>query len=772
VRVNELEDNTGHMGVTLMQFLANLLVRFLRIGRYIYLLRVPVATAVIFVVFPFAALLPHSPLRALFQNLFLLDGGAGMWPWPTFWSTTAALVLAWSILLTSRIVLLNCGDRFKIPSVMTAADLKGWPFFAIVVLSFPTILGQFTQKSDFRPNQPMCTQCVVAIGAAALCSYALAYIALWCAVLVAPPKTQGSALTFPCPRFMKNWLTWADEHHVLPKGLRAGIWVREHLPCSLWSGYLANDGFLWSGHWLALLFSLATIAIYSFVGWRHRASFGRPSEVTALTFVLLLLLNVNLILAFAAFFLDRFRLPVLVPLILFAVISGNVRSSDSYFHLVPLKTGIDAVSPGQVLRARAGKPIVVIATAGGGIQAAAWTAQVLAGLQEQYERWRPGEQFSENVALISSVSGGATGSMFYLNLYDSALAHHFHSDELARLPDLASEASLDDVAWALVYHDIPRTLFPAGSLSDRGSVLEETWKNRAHIDATLSQWRRGVAEGWMPAAVFNSTIDETGEPWAFSTTEIAKANGGTSIAVSAHNRAFDDMYPGEDLPVVTAVRLAATFPFVSPAARPDTKKLDDYHMIDGGYYDNYGISSLIVWLEQGLTELQHACEQTSRGSKEKQPCSSTVLPRILVVQIRPFPGDEEAQPKKKGWAFQLYAPIKGLLSVRSTAQLLRDREALTLFAQRWEPGDVTTSQAKILFATFEFGGFNATERDKAVNPPLSWAMSPSQIQAVKEDWTERVNHADPNQDDPNVNQVHCFFDPSFSLCDKLSRAPE
>ena len=195
-------------------------------------------------------------------------------------------------------------------------------------------------------------------------------------------------------------------------------------------------------------------------------------------------------------------------------------------------------------------------------------------------------------------------------------------------------------------------------------------------------------------------------------------------------------------------------------------------MIDGGYYDNYGISSLIVWLEQGLTELRHACEQTSRGSKEKQPCSSTVLPRILVVQIRPFPGDEEAQPKKKGWAFQLYAPIKGLLSVRSTPQLLRDREALTLFAQRWEPGDVTTSQAKILFATFEFGGFNATERDKAVNPPLSWAMSPSQIQAVKEDWTERVNHADPNQDDPNVNQVHCFFDPSFSLCDKLSRAPE
>lgn len=754
---------------TALELLANLFVRLLRFARYAYLLRVPVIIATILFVFPFAALLPHSPLRILFQNLFLLDGGTRMWPWPTFWSTMAALVLAWSILLTSRIVLLNCGDRFKIPSVMTAADLKGWPVFAIVVLSLPTVLGQFTQQSDFRPNQPLCTQCILAIGVAAVGSYVLAYIALWCAVVLAPPRTQGSALTFPCPRLMKDWLTWADERHVLPKGLHAGIWVREHLPCSLWSGYLASDGFLWSGHWLALLFSLATIAIYSFVGWRHGASFGKPSEVTALTFVLLLLLNVNLALAFSAFFLDRFRLPVLAPLILFAVVSGNVRSSDCYFHVVPLETGSAAVSPGQVLRTRAGKPIVVIATAGGGIQAAAWTAQVLAGLQEQYERWRPGEQFSQNVTLISSVSGGATGSMFYLNLYDSALPQHFHSEQLGNLPDVASEASLDDVAWALVYHDIPRIFLPAGSLSDRGFVLEETWKNRAHIDAALSEWRRGVREGWMPATIFNSTIDETGESLAFSTTTISNANTATS-AIPAR-RSFDEIYPGEDLPVVTAVRLAATFPFVTPAARPDIKSLDSYHMVDGGYYDNYGISSLIAWLDQGLTELQHGCEQSSRDAKQKQACSITALPQILVLQIRPFPGDQDAQPKKKGWAFQLYAPVKALLSVRSTAQLIRDREALILFAQRWEPGDVPVAQARIHFATFEFGGFNGREKDKAINPPLSWAMSPSQIQAVKDDWTERVNHTDPTEDDLNVNQVRCFFDPSFSFCNKLSRTP-
>ncbi|MGA8429755.1 MAG: patatin-like phospholipase family protein [Candidatus Sulfotelmatobacter sp.] len=756
----------------LLESVAKLLVRLLRIARYAYLLRIPIVIAIVLFAFPFAALLPHSPLRVLFQNLFLLDGGTQMWPWPTFWSTMAAFVLAWSILLTSRIVLLNCGDRFNIPSLMTAAELRGWAFFVVPIISLPAILGQFTQQGDFRPTQGFCGECVVAIVAAAACSYILAFIALWCAVLLAPPHTQGSALTFPCPRFMKNWLAWADDHHVLPTTFAPGTWMREHLPCSLWQGYLANDGFLWSGHWLALLFSVITIGIYLFVGWWQGGSLGKPSGITSLTVVWLLLLNSNWVLSFFAFFLDRFRIPVLVPLVLFAIVSGNIRSSDCYFHVEQQQTNIPAVSPGQVLRARAGKPIVVIATAGGGIQAAAWTTQVLAGIDEQYRKWEPGKEFSENVALISSVSGGATGAMFYMSLYDQALRQHFHSDQLPGLTDLVSQSSLDDVAWALVYHDIPRIVLPAGGLSDRGFVLEQTWQNRAHLDATLSEWRNGVGDGWRPATIFNSTVAETGEPIAFSTTGIPGLAPSKTIAASARNRDFYDMYPGKDLHVVTAVRLAATFPFVTPAARPDTEDLNDYHMIDGGYYDNYGISSLLAWLEQGLSELKGACEQKAKGPKEKQACAKTVLPRILVLQIRPFPADEEAKPTQKGWAFQLYAPVKGLLSVRSTAQLLRDREALALFARRWESTDAETAGAKIQFATFEFGGFNQKERDKAINPPLSWAMSPSQIQAVKQDWNVRINLADPAQNDPNVNKVHCFFDPSPSFCESLSRSPE
>ena len=180
--------------------------------------------------------------------------------------------------------------------------------------------------------------------------------------------------------------------------------------------------------------------------------------------------------------------------------------------------------------------------------------------------------------------------MFYVNLYDRSALDHFRTNELTSLTDLVSRSSLDDVAWALVYHDLPRIFFPTrNKFYDRGYILEENWRVRAQIDQTLSEWRDGVKEGWRPAVIFNSTITETGEPLTFSTTAWRQERDSqTTREVAPRRRDFYDMYDSKDVRVVTAVRLAASFPYVSPAARPDAQSPDDYHMIDGGYYDNYG----------------------------------------------------------------------------------------------------------------------------------------------------------------------------------------
>jgi hypothetical protein len=94
-----------------------------------------------------------------------------------------------------------------------------------------------------------------------------------------------------------------------------------------------------------------------------------------------------------------------------------------------------------------------------------------------------------------------------------------------------------------------------------------------------------------------------------------------------------------------------------------------------------------------------------------------------------------------------------LLSVRTAAQLVRDREELEMFAQRWrKSSDPGRKYARIHFAGFQFLG---------KHPPLSWSMNPRQKAEIGEQWN------DPNTSaSTDMQEVRCLFRPSLD-CDKL-----
>jgi len=396
------------------------------------------------------------------------------------------------------------------------------------------------------------------------------------------------------------------------------------------------------------------------------------------------------------------------------------------------------------LQQRAGRkqPIIVVATAGGGIQAAAWTTRVLTGLQHESATWQHAN-FADSIALISSVSGGATGSLFFLNQYGLGAEHPGfqlpdRDDNFLKLTELASAPALDDVAWALVYRDLPRILVPwspsaEDQLLDRGRMLELAWQSRTRNFGDLSAWRDGVKEGWRPAAIFNATIAETGEPFLPSTTDFDRkgARAMNPAAAQAARKTFYDLYPGADLPVVTAVRLAASFPYVSPAARAQTLH-PEYHVIDGGYYDNFGVASAVEWIDEAFSAMEDP-------------------PDILVIQIRSFPNDPLPAAQNRGWFFQAHAPLTGLLSERSTAQLVRDRDDLRLLQSRWRG---TQALPRIRFASFQF---------TATDAPLSWKMNKSQEAAIDQSWLRIVQ-----ENGNDLQQVRCMFEPSREECPALA----
>jgi hypothetical protein len=169
------------------------------------------------------------------------------------------------------------------------------------------------------------------------------------------------------------------------------------------------------GHGYAAGLLVLWAVIYG-VGW-YWVRYSCP--LTTL-FYLLIIFNVGIwLLSGLAFFFDAYRVPVLLLLAGWFAITGSSADSDHCYRIFPAIRPMSAPGPADILgkALKNHQHIVVVATAGGGIQATAWTARVLTGLEEtRAKRGHPGD-FASSVQLLSGVSGGSTGLMFFVQAY-------------------------------------------------------------------------------------------------------------------------------------------------------------------------------------------------------------------------------------------------------------------------------------------------------------------------------------------------------------------
>jgi hypothetical protein len=233
--------------------------------------------------------------------------------------------------------------------------------------------------------------------------------------------------------------------------------------------FVGNSLHLRPGHLFAAVFLLVSILVYHYAGG---SGFARNvvEPWSSLNYLLLAGTVICWLFAGASFFLDRFRIPLLWPVAAFCVLAGWNTDTD-HFYLVREKSAYARfATPGDVLKriSESNDHAIVIAAAGGGIQAAAWTAQVLTEL----ERRNPG--LRSRVALISGVSGGAAGTMFYLQNVNKA-------------PKWATESSLENVAWGWLKADVYR--IARASSPQRTAQTIAAWLSR-RAGRYAPAWRR------------------------------------------------------------------------------------------------------------------------------------------------------------------------------------------------------------------------------------------------------------------------------------------
>jgi hypothetical protein len=265
-------------------------------------------------------------------------------------------------------------------------------------------------------------------------------------------------------------------------------------------------------------------------------------------------------------------------------------------------------------------PMIVIATAGGGIRAAYWTATVLERLEADFRR--RGQALENLLFGISGVSGGSVGAMDYV----AALHARAAKDRPYEPTDFLKSDFLAAPIASLVFVDGPSNFLPDLGQTDRGTALEHVFEkaSRGYLGYSFLSFfpdRATAVKHWRPLLLLNATHEETGRRIIGSNIKIDR---GTFLD------SFDEFQLlGSDMRASTVVHNSARFTYVSPAGKLELSggvgflwgEKNRGYVIDGGYFENYGAST--------ATEL--ASEARTHIEKEK----GTV--KLIILQISSDP---------------------------------------------------------------------------------------------------------------------------------------
>lgn len=495
--------------------------------------------------------------------------------------------------------------------------------------------------------------------------------------------------------------------------------------------------------WLARLFSTHMLALISYVlmvvsgiaaiFWPVRM--GNTLGAGAVVFIAL-----GCLVPVGTWLVERARaygFPVLTALLvlaaLFSAINDNhaVRSLDHDAAAdLSLEQAFDAFHK-SISQMPTPVPVILVATAGGGLRASYWTGVVLSELE------RAVPDFHRHVLAISGVSGGSVGAVFY----NAALAAGTDAGHLqSQLLDAIGRDYLAPTVAGMLYGDLMQRMLPVAMLPDRAAALEQAWEHGFAATFPFSScglrrefrsfWNsdecgidlnadplRGPSD-WLPLLLINGTYEETGRRIITAPVHIDP-----TVFLDA-----DDFYlrnAWRAIPASTAAHNSARFTYVSPAGtfHDNAAAANKGHIIDGGYFENYGaetLRDLLRWIR-------------------KHPQGRLGHTRLVVLVISNDVGmprasfDKEVPRPDPAPRFlnEVRAPLKGLLNTRNA------RGMLAVKALRAEVEDYCLGQTSCwdpVFALFHL------ERTGESDPPLGWVLSQGSMQNMRDQITKGANH--------------------------------
>lgn len=352
--------------------------------------------------------------------------------------------------------------------------------------------------------------------------------------------------------------------------------------------------------------------------------------------------------------------------------------------------------------------MVFICSSGGGQRASVWSMRCLQALDSTFR----GEVMKKTM-LMTGASGGMVGSAYFRELFlRQQQDKSIELNDTKYLENIAKDR-LNPLIFALLTGDLGFKLqqFRSGNktyFKDRSYFFErKIIKDSENIlDKRLIDYQLPEQQAQIPMMILSPCIINDGRKLFISSQPISYMSSSEQYENKDINskikgiefRRFFEAQDADSLPFVTALRMNATFPYITPNVLLPSEPLME--VMDAGLLDNFGLDNAIRFL---YVFREWISENTSG---------------VVFIAIRDPQKEETPKHNERSFLNYLFSPIEDMVGNLSRLQDVRNDNDLE-YARMWFVG-------KISLVEFQY------QQETSQPASLSWRLTTKEKEDIKQ----------------------------------------
>lgn len=336
------------------------------------------------------------------------------------------------------------------------------------------------------------------------------------------------------------------------------------------------------------------------------------------------------------------------------------------------------------------KPKMVFVTvSGGGQRAALWTLKVLQEVHHVTD-----QQLFMHTQMITGASGGIIGASFFREIFLRSQSDPRINAMAPQYLDQISADNLNPIIFTLLVNDLlfRNQYFKYNGrsyLKDRGYAFESQFNinTKGILDKPLGDYKLPELNAQIPMIPLTPLITNDGRklyispsPISYMCISLKRSEGLNEKSQGVDFRRFFANQDAENLRFITALRMGATFPFITPNIQLPSKP--QMEIMDSGLSDNFGMQDALKFI--------HVFE----------PWIKENTSGVLLLTIRDSEKFSEIDENKPPTILQkLFTPLKNIYINWDNVQTLHNE---VLFTRMKESVDFPFERIEFEYSTLHY----------------------------------------------------------------------